>query len=83
MTIQQRVVALCGALDDACVMAESREEEGVRVREEALLERDDDERNRVPMCCMCERWSVASIPSRIYTGAGLNCSSAIISDHSA
>src|SRR6266702_538545 len=37
-------------------------------------------RKSVPMCCVCERSSAASISSRMYIGAGLNCSSAMISE---
>jgi hypothetical protein len=43
MTIQRRVAALRGALDYAHAIPESRPEEDVRIREQALLERDDDE----------------------------------------
>ena len=43
MTIQRRVAALRGALDYARAIPESRAEQDVRVREQALLERDDDE----------------------------------------
>ena len=43
MTIQRRVAALRGALDYARAIPESRPEEDVRIREQALLERDDDE----------------------------------------
>ena len=35
-------------------------------------------RNNWPMCCVCERSNAASISSRIYIGAGLNWSKAII-----
>jgi hypothetical protein len=37
-------------------------------------------RKSVPMCCVCDRSSAASISSRMYIGAGLNCSSAMIND---
>ena len=35
-------------------------------------------RKSCPMCCVCERSKAASISSRIYMGAGLNCRSAMI-----
>lgn len=35
-------------------------------------------RNSWPICWVCERSRAASISSRIYIGAGLNCKSAII-----
>ena len=37
-------------------------------------------RKSVPMCCVWDRSSAVSISSRMYIGAGLNCSSAMISD---
>jgi hypothetical protein len=37
-------------------------------------------RNSCPICCVCDRSSAASISSKIYIGAGLNCSSAIINE---
>ena len=43
MIIQRRIAALRSSFDDAGAIAESRAEKDVRVREEALFERDDDE----------------------------------------
>jgi hypothetical protein len=37
-------------------------------------------RNSVPMCCVCDKSSAASISSRIYIGAGLNYNNAMIND---
>ena len=93
------------ALDDGRPVPKPCFEEDVGVREQAFLERDDDElrayrgmsvcasdvsekecvplnrvRNSCPMCCVCCRSRAASISSRMYIGAGLNCSNAIIRD---
>lgn len=37
-------------------------------------------RNNWPMCCVCDRSSAASISSKIYIGAGLNCKSDMMRD---
>jgi len=66
MTIQQRVVALCGALDDACVIAEYRAEEDVRVREEALLS-ETTMSGTACRCAACARDGVSRLSRRGYT----------------
>lgn len=38
-------------------------------------------RNRWPMCWVWDRSSAASISSRMYIGAGLNCRRAMINDN--
>jgi len=37
-------------------------------------------RNSCPICCVCERSKAASISSKMYIGAGLNCSSDMMRD---
>jgi hypothetical protein len=37
-------------------------------------------RKSVPICCVCDKSSAASISSRMYIGAGLNCSNAMINE---
>jgi hypothetical protein len=81
-------LSLRRALDYARAVAEARAEEDIRlfVKRPSLSETTMNcaPRNRVrksvPMCCVCERSSAASISSRMYIGAGLNCSSAMISE---
>ena len=87
-TIQGGRAAFRGAFDDAGPVTEPHAEENVGVREEALLGQDDDELWAVEACAE-DRADVlrvgqvkrsVDLVEDVHVGAGLNCSSAMISN---
>jgi hypothetical protein len=50
MIVQRRIAALSSSFDDAGPVAESRAEKHVRVHEQALFQREDDELHPAEPC---------------------------------
>ena len=79
---------MCSAFDDAGPATEPHAEENVCVHEEALIERENDYLCAVEACaeeradvlCVGQVKRGIDLVEDVHIGAGLNCSSVMISD---